>query len=289
VSGGNGSSGKCSIPEFRRSPFPMPELACLELALLNLLRQLDSTNSDRRVVESFESEHWPNPLFHPTVILFDEIVQVLARSHSHSARKFAGLLHFSHCAMRRRIAVQRDLGGCAPVDHRIAEKGLGSVHIAASAQEEIHCMSGLVHGPIQVHPPAPNLYICLVHPPGSTNRTGISTPALLEFGQVMLDHRRIVVCVSVMPRSAIMITKSLRLNLKLVYQLTQRMMIWPSKCRPLNSASIGPKGRILPSSAIGSVYTRTPSGRLQLCNVHSQEADRLGRLQADARESKTSR
>src|SRR5205823_9779788 len=33
-------------------------------------------------------------------------------------------------------------------------------------------------------------------------------------------------------------------------------MIWPSKCRPLNSASIGPKGRILPSSAIGSVCTR---------------------------------
>src|SRR5207248_1771380 len=62
-----------------------------------------------------------------------------------------------------------------------------------------------------------------------------------------------------MPRSAIMITKSLRLNLKLVYQLTQRMMIWPSKCRPLNSASIGPKGRILPSSAIGSVCTRALS------------------------------
>src|SRR5438270_5152128 len=82
MSGSNGSSGKCSIPEFRRSPFPMPELACLELALLNLLRQLDSTNSDRRVVESFESEHRPNPLFHPTVILFDEIVQVLARSRS---------------------------------------------------------------------------------------------------------------------------------------------------------------------------------------------------------------
>src|SRR5437763_4136274 len=68
------------------------------------------------------------------------------------------------CAMRRRIGVQRDLGGCAPIIHRIAEKGLGSVHIAASAQEEIHCLSGLVHGPIQVHPPAPNFYICrLMH------------------------------------------------------------------------------------------------------------------------------
>ena len=57
-----------------------------------------------------------------------------------------------------------------------------------------------------------------------------------------------MVCVSLIPRSAIMITKSLKLNLKLVYQLTHRMMICPSKCRPLNSASTGPKGCILPSS-----------------------------------------
>jgi hypothetical protein len=47
---------------------------------------------------------------------------------------------------------------------------------------------------------------------------------------------------------AIMITKSLKLNLKLVYQLTHRMMICPSKCRLSNSASIGQKGCILPSS-----------------------------------------
>src|SRR5215472_7190423 len=59
-----------------------------------------------------------------------------------------------------------------------------------------------------------------------------------------------------MPRSAIMITRSLKLSLKLVYQLTHKMMICPSKCRPLKSASTGPKGCILPSSAIGSVCTR---------------------------------
>src|SRR5215472_5918255 len=44
---------------------PVPELARIELAFLNLLRQLDSTNRNRRVVESFESEHRLNPLFHP--------------------------------------------------------------------------------------------------------------------------------------------------------------------------------------------------------------------------------
>src|SRR5215469_11163982 len=34
---------------------------------------------------------------------------------------------------------------------------------------------------------APQRTICLVHPPGSANRTSVSAPALLEFGQVMLD------------------------------------------------------------------------------------------------------
>jgi hypothetical protein len=45
-----------------------------------------------------------------------------------------------------------------------------------------------------------------------------------------------------------MMTKSLKLNLKLVYQLTHRMMICPSKCRPLNNASIGTNRSILSSS-----------------------------------------
>jgi hypothetical protein len=57
------------------------------------------------MVESFEPQHRPNPLFDSPVVLFDEIVQVLARSHFYSARKFAGLLHFPHCAMRCRIRV----------------------------------------------------------------------------------------------------------------------------------------------------------------------------------------
>src|SRR5215471_19146692 len=59
-----------------------------------------------------------------------------------------------------------------------------------------------------------------------------------------------VVCASEMPRSAIMITRSLKLNLKLVYQLTQRMMICLSKCHPLNNASTKTNRRILPSSFI---------------------------------------
>src|SRR6516162_11149197 len=99
------SSGERCTPLFRHRCFPIPELADFELALLDLFRQLDSANGDRRVVESFESQHRPNPLFDSAVVLLDDIVQVLARSHLDSAWKFAGLLHFPHGAMRHRIGI----------------------------------------------------------------------------------------------------------------------------------------------------------------------------------------
>ena len=51
----------------------MPELARLELAFLNLLRQLDSANSNRRVVESFEAWHRPNSLFHTPMAKFQAL------------------------------------------------------------------------------------------------------------------------------------------------------------------------------------------------------------------------
>jgi len=63
------SSGKRRIPEFRHRRFPIPELPCLELTLLDLLRQFDSANDDCRAVESFESQHRPGQLFDSAVAL----------------------------------------------------------------------------------------------------------------------------------------------------------------------------------------------------------------------------
>jgi hypothetical protein len=48
------------------------------VTLLDLVRQLDSADGDCRMVESFESQHQPDPLFDSAVVLLDEIVQVLA-------------------------------------------------------------------------------------------------------------------------------------------------------------------------------------------------------------------
>ena len=152
-----GSSGERRTPQFRHARLATPELAGLELAFLDLLRQLDSTNDDCRVVESFEPEHRPSPLFDSPVVLFNEVVQVLAGSDSHSFGKFARLLHFPHRAMRCRIGVQGDLRWFACFLYRPAEKSLCRIHIAIFTQEEVDGPAGLVHGPIQVDPAPSNL------------------------------------------------------------------------------------------------------------------------------------
>jgi len=181
-----GQAASAALHSSDKLRFPAPELAVFELAVLDLLRQLDSANGDSRVVESFEPEHRPNSLFDSSVVLFNEVVQVLAGSNSYSLGKFARLLHFSHRAMRCRIGVQRDLRRFAHVLHRTAEESLCGVYIAISAQEEIDSPAYLVHSPIQIDPVSPNLYVCLVHPPRSADWTSVSAPALLEFRQVTL-------------------------------------------------------------------------------------------------------
>src|SRR5258708_3190449 len=67
-----------------------------------------------------------------------------------------------------------------------------------------------------------------------------------------------VVCVTEMPRSAIMITRSRKLSLKLVYQLTHKTMICRSKCRPLNRSSIGTNRCISSSSSATLAFAPEP-------------------------------
>jgi hypothetical protein len=119
-----------------------------------------------------------------------------------------------------------------------------SGRIAASPQafESQHRPDSLHQSPmILLH------QIGLVYPPRSAEGSSVARPTLLELRQVVLDLRRIVVCVTEMPRSAIMITRSRKLSLKLVYQ-THKMMICPSKCHPLKRSSIG-TNRCIPSSS----------------------------------------
>src|SRR5215469_10129604 len=76
------------------------------VTLLDLLRQFDSANRDHRVVELFEPHHRPNPLFDSPVVLFDEMVQVLARSHFYSARQWPATYWIDPCPPCQSVPVE---------------------------------------------------------------------------------------------------------------------------------------------------------------------------------------
>jgi hypothetical protein len=73
-----GSSCECRVPQFRHRRVAPAEFARLVLSFYNLLRQLDSGNRYRRVVESLESQHGPDSLLHSPMVLLHPVVQVLA-------------------------------------------------------------------------------------------------------------------------------------------------------------------------------------------------------------------
>ena len=53
---------------------------------LDFLRQFDAADRYGRRLESLESEHRPDSLRYPAMILLDHVVQILAGSHPYAAR-----------------------------------------------------------------------------------------------------------------------------------------------------------------------------------------------------------
>src|SRR5580704_1568384 len=189
------SSGERRTAHFRHARLATPELAGLELALFDLLRQLDSANGDGCVVESFESEHRLDPLFDSPVVLFDEIVQLLPRSDSHSweVRPSPSFPAPRDAMPHRRPALSSSV----------------CVFFIALRRKALAAFSSRFR----------------------LKKKSTVPPAL--FRQVGLDPAENL-CVR--ERDASIghhDHQSLKLSLKLVYQLTQSMIIYPSKCRPL--------------------------------------------------------
>jgi hypothetical protein len=58
----------------------------VELLFLDFLCQLNAPDRHSRRLESLKSEHRPDSLLYPAMILLDYVVQILAGSHPYAAR-----------------------------------------------------------------------------------------------------------------------------------------------------------------------------------------------------------
>src|SRR5271166_1809579 len=89
----------------------------VELIFLNFLCQLNAANRHGRRLESLESEHRPDPLFYPAMVLLVDVIQVLARAYPHAARQGSGRFQFGDRQMRGGVPVQGDHPGTSIIPH----------------------------------------------------------------------------------------------------------------------------------------------------------------------------
>ena len=61
----------------------------MKLPLPDLLRQLDPLIVTTATEKLFEARHRSNPMLDPSVVLFDFVVQLLARPRAHALGQFA--------------------------------------------------------------------------------------------------------------------------------------------------------------------------------------------------------
>src|SRR5208337_1325669 len=135
--------------------------------------------------------------FDRSMILLQDVVQVLDRSMSAAAAQGSFLFHY-----RNRRAVE---AGLISVDdaglrmrwiaERLAEQTLGRRGIAQCRQQEVDGGTGGIDGPIEVTPTAPHSNIRLIDTPGFVGRFEMTAQPLFQFGTVTLHptpDRRVI-------------------------------------------------------------------------------------------------
>ena len=73
-------------PHFRSGGCFFGKWFDVELLFLDFLRQFDAADRYGLRLESLESEHRPDSLLYPAMILLDHVVQILAGSHPYAER-----------------------------------------------------------------------------------------------------------------------------------------------------------------------------------------------------------
>jgi hypothetical protein len=148
----------------------------IELVFSNTMHQFDAGDRNGRAPKAFEVEHRIDPGLDVAMVLLDQVAQVLRRSERRVAGQQLVDHHFSHRAVRRCVAVQRNGLRSHPLAFdRLREEGLGGSDIAPGGEPEIDRFPRSINGTVKIGPFAADLYIRLVDSPGPPSAS--KTPA----------------------------------------------------------------------------------------------------------------
>src|SRR5215510_9473223 len=127
------------------------DLRCVELSFFDFVCQLDSTQRYFRIPKYLESKHWITPLLHSPMILLNHVIQVLVGPDERLSGQCAFGLQFGDGLMRRPTAVECDLLRNLIITDRFPE-AYGSRLISIHTEQEIYCLTLLIHRAVEIAP-----------------------------------------------------------------------------------------------------------------------------------------
>ena len=138
--------------------------------VLDLVGQLDTGDSCGCCRRGLEAVHRGTSSLDGSVVLLDDIVQVLTGSNLDVAPEGGLATQQPKRPSARNVTIERHFAGTvAKVGrHSLAEESLGRSDAAVWSEQEVDRPTLPVDSPVQVEPFAPDLHVCLVDAPGAT-------------------------------------------------------------------------------------------------------------------------
>jgi hypothetical protein len=139
-----------------------------ELSLANHAHELDASEHIGGDAKRLETQHWRGHALRRTMILLDDVVEVLDLAYgdrsSHSAVDLVdgglvGATFIHHDLLRRAI-----------LTHSLMKEPLGGGHVTVRREEEVDGPTFLVDGAVEILLDALDLDVRLVHPPATADR-----------------------------------------------------------------------------------------------------------------------
>jgi len=169
------------------------KLVEFELTLSDPVHEFDAGDGRRGSSKMLEAEHRTKPQLDRSMVLFNQIVDVFGRPDL--ALISLGMFAESLCrpAMRRLIAVERDLVWQwalaleRPSEERPSEERLGGGNVPLGAKQEIDGVSLFVDSAVKIRPAASDFDVGLIDAPGPSSWASEAVPALLELRHIARD------------------------------------------------------------------------------------------------------
>jgi hypothetical protein len=150
------------------------------------MSKLDAGNRDSRVLERLEARHRRTASLYRPMILLNQVIEIFVRPHFDipPARMFTS--QQPQRATAGDVSIERHFARHARKRgrERLAKERLRSRDSAVSAKQEIHRLTVLVDGAIQVVPLRLDRNVGFVDSPRGTDRLGKSVPPLLKLRHV---------------------------------------------------------------------------------------------------------